>query len=375
MRAGSRTESIHTADRAPRDFGADMVRIGGLILLLWLHFYLRNGFYYQKINGFSGFAAVVFRPVFMCCVPLFMMLTGYLKCGKKWSKGYYRSLLPILISYALIALIHLFYKIFWLEQSMTAGEWILSFFRFEMANYGWYVGMYIGLFLLSPLLNMIWNSCETKRMHQMVVLTFVALTFLPSTVNDTPIGNLIPNYFQAVYYVTYYIIGCYIRTYRPKPKTFLCILFILAMGALMAWINISTRTEPGSYYSGYRVGYNGLVTGSMTTAVFLLFYRLKTESGKLRKAAAHLSGIVLEMYLLSHIADSNIYTMFYKKYPMSLYLPVGIVMTLAVFIVTYPAAFCVNRISGKLAKLLMGEKAQKTTQKTVTRVPKEGRDH
>ncbi len=127
----------------------------------------------------------------------------------------------------------------------------------------------------------------------------------------------------------------------------------------MAWINISTRTEPGSYYSGYRVGYNGLVTGSMTTAVFLLLYRIRCGSGKIRRIAAHLSGIVLEMYLLSHIADSNIYTMFYKKYPVSLYLPVGIVMTLAVFFLTYPAAFCVNRIAGKLAKLLTGSKDKK----------------
>ena len=117
-----------------RDFGADIVRITALFMVLWLHFYLRNGFYYTEITDLSGFIAVMFRPILMCCVPLFMILTGYLKCSKKWDLRYYRSLFPILVSYLLISLIHLPYKIFFQDQHASIGDWILQILRFELAN-------------------------------------------------------------------------------------------------------------------------------------------------------------------------------------------------------------------------------------------------
>lgn len=334
----------HAERREDRDFGADIVRITALIMVLWLHFYLRNGFYYSEITDAAGFAAVMFRPVLMCCVPLFMMLTGYLKCSKKWDYGYYRSLLPILLSYLIISLIHLPYKALFREQTASLGEWILMIFQFELANYSWYVGMYIGLFLLSPLLNLMWASCRSRKAHLGVVLTFAALTFLPATVNETPLGSIVPAYFQSVYYITYYLLGCYIRTYRPRPKQWLCALFVLVTAAVLGGANILTRTEASNYYSGFSTAYNGLIEGVMNTAVFLFLYQFDSKKAPLRKLAAHLSGLVLEIYLLSYIADTNIYVMYYKQYPMRLYLPVGLAMTSAVFLLTYPAAFAVNRI-------------------------------
>ena len=337
-----------------RDFGADIVRITALFMVLWLHFYLRNGFYYTEITDLSGFIAVMFRPILMCCVPLFMILTGYLKCSKKWDLRYYRSLFPILVSYLLISLIHLPYKIFFQDQHASIGEWILQILRFDLANYSWYVGMYIGLFLLSPLLNLIWNACTNRKAHLAIVLTFVALTFLPATVNDTELGNLIPAYFQSVYYATYYIIGCYIRTYKPKIPKWICVLLIVSSAAVLAWVNITTRSEAANYYSGFSTGYNGLIEGLMTTTCFLFLYSFSTGKEKIRKAAAHVSGIVLELYLLSYIIDTKIYVMFYKQYSMNLYLPVGFLMVLAVFILSYPFALCVNRISKRIVSWAFG---------------------
>ena len=337
-------DRTHLSKRKEREFGADVVRITALFLVLWLHYYLRNGFYYREAANVPGFIALMSRSMLMCCVPLFMVLTGYLKCSKQWNLRYYRSLLPILLSYLIISLIHLPYKIFFQNQQATVGEWFLSFLKFDLATYGWYVSMYIGLFLISPLLNLIWSSCRNQKAHLAVVLTFVALTFLPSSANHTALGNILPSYFQSIYYVTYYLIGCYISTYKPKSSRLLCMLSVLIISALMAWANIATRTKADDFYTGYNIGYNCLGTGVMTTAVFLTLYRCSCEREKIRQAAAHLSGVVFEVYLLSYIADTNIFHLFYKKYPASLYLPVGIVMTLAVFILTYPLALGVNRL-------------------------------
>ena len=99
-------------------------------MLLVLHFFLRNGFYYKEIQDGWGFLAVMVRSIVYCCVPLFMVLTGYLKCGRTWTASHYRSIIPILISYGIISLIHLVYKITFLKVSMPPGEWVLQFFSF-----------------------------------------------------------------------------------------------------------------------------------------------------------------------------------------------------------------------------------------------------
>ena len=119
-------------------------------------------------------------------------------------------------------------------------------------------------------------------------------------------------------------------------------------------MNITTRSEAANYYSGFSTGYNGLIEGLMTTTCFLFLYSFSTGKEKIRKAAAHVSGIVLELYLLSYIIDTKIYVMFYKQYSMNLYLPVGFLMVLAVFILSYPLALCVNRISKRIVSWAFG---------------------
>ena len=238
-----------------RYFGLDIVRILAICLLLWLHFFLRNGFYHSEATGFGGFLAVSMRPVFMCCIPLFLMLTGYLKCKKEWTIRYYLSLAPIIVSFFLISAIHLIYKLIRVDEVKSAGEWLWDFLNFHLADYSWYIGMYIGLFLISPLLNQLWNSLGTRKLHLMAVITMASVTFVPSTVNSLYVpegmdGTILPTYFTGLWYVTYYLIGCYIRTYRPALKKRIGIPAALLVAAIQGLWNINSRTDPKNYYSG-----------------------------------------------------------------------------------------------------------------------------
>ena len=349
----SRADEKKAADRqntdAPRDMGADCVRIAAFVLLLWLHFYLRNGFYFNTVENAGGFIAVMFQPVFLCCVPLFVMLTGYLRCGKGWTARGYRSLIPIICSYLIITLIHLAYKIWWVGDDLSAKEWLQEFLRFHVANYGWYVGMYIGLFLLSPLINTFWAACTTKKQHIGAVLTVAAVTFLPVTANNLGTEvDILPSYFQALYWLAYYMIGCYIRTYRPKPRRAVCVGIVLALGAGVAALNLLTREDAGNFYTGVDVSYNHLISAVITTALFLMFYQTDIRRPRVKKIAVFLAGITFEAYLMSYLFDSNIYVMFYGKYPMTMYFPVGLLMTAVVFAGAMVTGFIVKQLTKKL---------------------------
>ncbi len=302
-----------------RQFGPDVVRVGAFCLLLWLHFFLRNGFYYTAADTIPAWIAVCARSAFLCCVPLFLILTGYLKCGKPFGKGCYRSIVPILCSYLIINVIFLVYKIFVLKTEQPVMFWITNFFDFKLVDYGWYIEMYIGLFLIAPFINMAWNAlgsdpARARRNHGILCLIAVFITFVPATLNGITVGEytlgIFPAYFAGVYYITYYLIGCWFRTYPYRGSRWVpaagVVLLCFAIGAA----NILTRTEAANYYKGYRCSYDHLLTVLLAVCLFLFFNSFRTEWKPLRRAASIVSTVTLEMYLLSYLFDSKIYVVY-----------------------------------------------------------------
>lgn len=336
-----------------RDFGADVVRIYAVIMVLILHFFLRNGFYYRKMDDLWGILTMTMRSVSLCSVPLFVMLTGYLKCHKAWSGRYYFSLIPVLVSYTLISGLHLLFKIFYEGVRMSVWEWTEQFLGFELATYGWYVGMYIGLFLLTPLINKIWAACRNRREHLLVVLTLCAVTFLPATVNlltDSDL-NLMPAYFTKMYYIAYYCIGAYISTYRPRVRHGILWGIILFLGILISVINMCTRSDPANFYSGFSASYDHLLTAVLTVCTFLSLYRIECRNIRIRYLAAKLSGIVFELYLSSYLLDRIIFPRFDQRNAVFMYLPVGLWMVSAVFFGTSVIAWVINRITKRICRI------------------------
>ena len=336
-------------------FGPDAVRVLAFILLLWLHFFLRNGFYSQPVDTTAMTIAAAGRCVFMCCIPLFLMLTGYLKCGKEWKKGYYSSLLPILISWVIVSLVCLWYKIHVDGQQKTAWEWLCEFFEFKLANYSWYLEMYIGLLLVSPFFNMAWNQLKTRQKHTAMVLIFVFMTFLPNSVNGISLDgehvlNILPNYWTSLYFFTYYLIGCWIRTYQPKMNSVLCFVMAIAVALCFGVINRYTGGAEGDFYEGFNISYSHLGTATIAVSLFLGTYRLNCKCGWIRKVMAVLSGVTLEMYLISCVFDQKLYILQRGKYGAEEYLTRGLVLTGLVFVGSFVAGWLIHQVASVLSR-------------------------
>lgn len=348
-----------------RAFGPDVVRVLAFILLLWLHFFLRNGFYSQPVNTTAMTIAAAGRCVFMCCIPLFLMLTGYLKCGKVWKKGYYASLLPILISWVIVSLICLWYKISVAGQEKTVWEWLCEFFEFKLANYSWYLEMYIGLLLVSPFFNMAWNQMQTRQQHTAMVLVFVFMTFLPNSVNGISLDgehflNILPNYWTGLYFFTYYLIGCWIRTYQPKVSSVLCFLTGVAVALVFGVINRYTGGAEGDFYEGFNISYSHLGTVTIAVSLFLGTYRWECRRGWIRKTMAVLSGVTLEMYLISCVFDQKLYVLWRGQYGPQEYLVRGLLLTGLVFAGSFVSGWLIHQMSYSLSRGLQRLWAEKT---------------
>ena len=71
-----------------RYFKIDFLRLFALLLVIFLHYWSFQGLYQTKTVGIQPFLALMMRNFAMICVPIFMVITGFLNVNKSVSSGY-----------------------------------------------------------------------------------------------------------------------------------------------------------------------------------------------------------------------------------------------------------------------------------------------
>ena len=66
-----------------RKDGLDVIRILATIFVFTVHFFLKTNYYNVSLDGISLKLQSIIRNFCMSCVPLFIMLTGFLNQNKK----------------------------------------------------------------------------------------------------------------------------------------------------------------------------------------------------------------------------------------------------------------------------------------------------
>ncbi len=229
-------------DSKNRNINLDIIRCIAIFSVISVHFFLNSGFYNVPVMGKRMYIMVLMRTFFMICVPLFILLTGYLASKNTLSKKYYKKIIPDIVTYVLASLICIMYKKYYLGINVGIKSGLLSILDFTASNYAWYVEMYIGLFLLIPFLNIIYNNLTSKGQKQALVLTFVALTVLPTLLNifnfnslswwlnpasSDSFAKIVPSWWASIYPITYYYIGCYLKEFKINLKSVISFILIL----------------------------------------------------------------------------------------------------------------------------------------------------
>lgn len=226
-----------------RNINLDIIRCCAFFLLVSIHFFLNTGFYNTVVNCNRMYMAMGIRTISMLCIPLFLILTGYLKVEKEYNKKYYSSLIKIIFVYILSMIFNYTFFHYYEQGNLTFASLIQDIFSFK--DSAWYIDMYIGLYLLSPFLNKIFLNSSVKEQKILIVSLFFIVS-IPSVLNiwnfnyglewfkhpymDSNYLKLIPNWWGLLYPLLYYFIGCYIKKNNIEIKTKkVCILFIASI--------------------------------------------------------------------------------------------------------------------------------------------------
>ncbi len=205
---------------AKRDWRLDLVRSLALVDVVSVHFLLNSGFYSSPVVGVRMAAMVLLRAFTIICVPLFMLLTGYLVKGSVL-RDYYRRILPIAYTYIIATALCGVYAWVFLGDEPSILGFVWGLLGFSAAPYSWYVEMYVGLFLLVPFLSMLWDALE-KRQRKALIATVLVVMYLPNLFNTFNLSDpgwwmdpqssgsvtkVLPAWWVGAYPIGYYFVG------------------------------------------------------------------------------------------------------------------------------------------------------------------------
>ncbi|MBQ8922028.1 MAG: acyltransferase family protein [Oscillospiraceae bacterium] len=316
-----------TAPGKPRYVGIDLVKILACMLVVCVHFFLYSGFYNQPITKDFGQAPIFMRWTAYCCVPLFMITTGYLMKNKTLSKKYYLGIIRVLVIYLICSVICYAYDHHHYPQKYdtpyggySAWMFIRGLFMFSDAQYAWYVEYYFCIFLIIPFLNLAFNGLKSQKHRQIMVITAIMITILSQSLyigfdyEHSTQMKLFPGYFTRCYPIAYYLIGAYIREYPPK-RTLINKLYFLGMFLLsLAWVSTTTYqqsmlNEENNFImiSRHYNDYGSWPVALCSIMLFLLLFDIQSKNKVLIQILKFISESTFACYLVSYVFDTHFY--------------------------------------------------------------------
>lgn len=247
-----------------RDVGLDITRIFAFLCVVSVHSLHYTGFYNLPVDGIRMYLLCLFRALVNCCIPLFLLISGYLLGGRivdLREKGSLRRYLcqsgSLICTYFLAEVMNLTYRNVFLHESLSwrdAAAHVLGY-----SGYGWYVNMYLGLYVLLPFLNLLWRSLGDKSVQKKFLFCLFTLTALPGVANvynyATPgalmspwtyqaTNSILPDWWTSLYPLTAFYLGAYIRenidiaklhTNKLLLLLFLCVLLCGGYNIWRSW--------------------------------------------------------------------------------------------------------------------------------------------
>lgn len=296
-------------------FGIDLIKCLATIFVVFVHAYLYSQFYNTKIDGGFSFMLIFIREFLICCVPLFMITTGYLQKNTEINSKYYSKIKKILVAYFSISVITAIYRKLYLNRSMSLFSLFYNIFNYTTIGSAWYIEMYIGLFLLIPFLNILYNNIKLQKQKILLIITLFFLTSVSSTTAYMKIGkisfDIFPNWWVVLYPIFYFYIGRYIREYRPNINKVINVIILLSsvfITSFLAYFYLHNL----SYDDIGIMDYNGVPIVLNSVLIFLLLYNVNINGTKIKGMCRKISEKSLNIYLFAYIYENIFYSFIFK---------------------------------------------------------------
>ncbi|RYU91188.1 acyltransferase [Mucilaginibacter terrigena] len=326
----------------------NVLRIFACLMVLTVHsgefFYIGAGGSIVRenhvwVNNYGSFMRA--------CVPLFVMISGYLLLPIKEAPGIFykrrftRLLIPFLIWSAMYAIVP------YLLGAVTLNQAIKNFVTIPVNfndNDGhlWYVYMLIGLYLFIPVLSP-WIQTASKQFKLGFLAIWAVTLCIPyiHTVYPEVLGEAFWNKYSAGHYfsgyIGYLVLGHYVKEYVSLSKTsgFVIGLVLLVIGYAITNLVFAHQLPFAKDLPELELSwaFPTINVALMTLGLFLMFRVITFKSAAAESFFAKVSGLTYGMYLAHILVLNQLYPII-NNWLQSVVLVIP-VLAICTFIVTY----------------------------------------
>jgi len=300
-----------------RNPSIDYVKVWASFSVISIHFRL-NVQEMIPIETFGKWTSLFFSviyQIFIPCVPLFLIATGYLMNRKTYSLKYYITIFKVFSLYVLCSLITYGIMMYYAGTVLTLKEVIYSIERFQLIPYSWYVEMYIGFAIIIPLINIFIQRTSQKELGYLII-SLMLICSIPPFINSNPQLNryfYLSSSWISLYPILYYLIGALLHKYydvetiRHRKHLLFLLAAHISSTLIGIYINFANADPSAGASEG---GYPSIIVVIQSVSLFLLIISLFRKENRL---VASVSKLTLSIYLMSFAVDQIIYPYFLSK--------------------------------------------------------------
>lgn len=332
-----------------RDIKYDLIRCIAIVFVICIHSMgaMNEALLKEDVTFSLKLIGLCFNSIIYTGVPLFTLLSGSLLLGKTetlkifFKKRLKRIFIPFLLWSFFVFLIK------YMEQFQTIDitHFILTFTNqfFSNGTHGiyWYVYLIIGLYLITPILRVIFVNANKEQIYYfggILIVFTLASKICPNLTVFYRFSSL------NLEYITYFILGYIISHYLIKE---------IPKGNFVKIAYIGMILSIGGYLIDQFFFFNSNIPWFFFTSIFLFSAILSSEceskSNRIHKAISFISFTSYGIYL-SHFLFISLFI----KLEISTFLPIyiqPIIITLIVLISNLLFMLLIQKI--KLEKYLM----------------------
>ena len=337
-------------NHSKRNINIDIIKVVSLLLVIGVHFFLYTKFY-SIDYAFVSIPFIAIRNICMACVPLFIVVTGYLNKDKTWNRKYYLNIGRIYLLYSLAIFILTLVDNKYTINTTIFKTVLINILKYKY--YGWYINMYVGLMLIAPIINVAFKNMEdSTRKHAILniilaIVVPVTLLNLFSSIRYSILSYVLPNWWYYSWPLLYYIMGLWFsynkNILNRNSKSTLRLLAITSILSALVYYIFHIYIETGLHINIFIV--------IITTCIFSWLLNLEINvNSKLRPAIIFVSNNTLLAYLLSYIVDNITYPFVNQITNMNMRFSLFPVIVVLNFILTIILVIIVRIILSALSK-------------------------
>ena len=292
-----------------RQGNIELLRILSMLMIITLHF-LGHGGVLNKLTPFTPYYYFGYIMKGLCYVSVncYVFISGYFLVDSKFKIKKLMILLAQVLFYSIT--IYLVLCGGGLIE-FSVKDALLSLIP-TMSNRYWFVTMYVGMYLLSPFLN-IAVKAMTKKSHYIFIMVLFALFSLIPTFVFFSVGLNFGGDSGVVWFITLYIIAAYIKKYytpaRKKSQTRKLALGYFGAALLVPisqfCIVLLSKTGITHYVDADRLlsisilfyKYNSVLVLAASLLLFLLFLNIQIKGKYVNKLICFISLLTFGVYL------------------------------------------------------------------------------